>query len=210
MGEWLRAVAVVGVLLAASFSAPASSGPQEQQPRMSNTELVGHVAPTQNGVYGDVWAHKDTAYLGNWRQGDCRPANGVWAIDLEDPAKPRPLTAFAKFSGSDGEDVWVGSVRTRAFEGDLAAVGIQRCSRQAPGFAGLALFDVTNPAKPRELGRLDVGVPSGVHELAVVQRPDGRVLALAAANYSFSKERALWLLRSESHVSQVLLTNPPL
>jgi hypothetical protein len=110
----------------------------------------------------------------------------VWAISLEDPAKPRPLASFAKFPGSDGEDVWVGSVRTSKFKGDLAAVGIQRCSRQTQGFAGLALFDLTNPAKPKELGRLPTGVVSGVHEVGVTQRPDGRVLALAAVPYSFN------------------------
>ena len=148
--------------------------------------MVGHLAPPQDGGYGDVWAHKDVAYLGNLRQADCRPANGIWAIDLKNPAKPRALASFAKFPGSDGEDVWVGSVRTKAFKGDLAAVGLQRCSRQTSGFAGMALYDVTNPAKPKELGRLATGVVSGVHELGVVQRPDGRVLALAAVPYSFN------------------------
>jgi hypothetical protein len=184
MGGWRRAgVAVVAVALAVGM---VPAGAQERGPRTWNTEVVGHLAPPQNGGFGDVWAHKDVAYLGNLRQGDCRPANGIWAIDLEDPARPRALASFAKFPGSDGEDVWVGSVRTRAFKGDLAAVGLQRCSRDVQGFAGLALYDVTNPAKPRELGRLATGVTSGVHEMGVVQRPDGRVLALAAVPYSFN------------------------
>jgi hypothetical protein len=188
MGEGLRAGMVVAVLVVASFLAPASSGSQERErdPKTVGTEVVGHLAPPQRGGYGDVWAHKDVAYLGNLRQGDCQPPNGVWAISLKDPAKPKALASFAKFPGSDGEDVWVGSVRTRAFKGDLAAVGVQRCSRQVQGFAGLALYDVTNPAKPKELGRLPSGVISGVHEVGVVQRPDGRVLALAAVPYTFN------------------------
>ena len=173
-------------MAAVGLVSPAASGAQEPKPRTWNTELVGHLAPPQDGGYADVWAHKDVAYLGNLRQVDCRPANGVWAIDLKDPAKPRALASFAKFPGSDGEDVWVGAVRTKAFKGDLAAVGLQPCSRQGAGFAGLALYDVTNPARPRELGRLATGVASGVHELGVVQRPDGRVLALAAVPYSFN------------------------
>jgi len=187
MGGWRRTgVAVVALLAAVGIAPTQASGVQEQQPRTFNTEVVGHLAPPQDGGYGDVWAHKDVAYLGDLRQGDCQPANGIWAIDLGNPAKPRALGAFAKFPGSDGEDVWVGSIRTRAFKGDLAAVGVQRCSRQASGFAGMALYDVTNPAKPKELGRLATGVVSGVHELGVVQRPDGRVLALAAVPYSFN------------------------
>jgi hypothetical protein len=176
-------VAVAALLLALGV---APAGAREQAPTTSNTELVGHLAPPQSGGYGDVWAHKDVAYLGNLRQGDCNPPNGIWAIDLEDPARPRALASFAKFPGSDGEDVWVGSVRTRAFKGDLAAVGVQRCSRQAQGFAGLALYDVTNPAKPKELSRLATGVTTGVHEMGIVQRPDGRVLALAAVPFSFN------------------------
>ena len=187
MGGWRRTgVAVVALLAAVGIAPTRASGVQEQQPRTFNTEVVGHLAPPQDGGYGDVWAYKDVAYLGDLRQGDCQPANGIWAIDLGNPAKPRALGAFAKFPGSDGEDVWVGSIKTRAFKGDLAAVGVQRCSRQASGFAGMALYDVTNPAKPKELGRLATGVVSGVHELGVVQRPDGRVLALAAVPYSFN------------------------
>jgi hypothetical protein len=187
VGRWRRAgVAVIALVLAVGIAPAGVPAAQEQAPKTWNTEVVGHLAPPQRGGYGDVWAHKDVAYLGNLRQGDCRPANGIWAIDIEDPAKPRALTSFAKFPGSDGEDVWVGSISTRRFKGDLAAVGIQRCSRQEPGFAGLALYDVTNPAKPKELSRLATMVASGVHELGVVQRPDGRVLALAAVPYSFN------------------------
>jgi hypothetical protein len=187
MGGWRRTgVAVVAVLVAVAIAPGGAAAAAGAKPKTFNTEVVGHLAPPQDGGYGDVWAHKDVAYLGNLRRGDCRPANGIWAIDLEDPAKPRALGAFAKFPGSDGEDVWVGSVRTKAFKGDLAAVGVQRCSRQASGFAGMALYDVTDPAKPRELARLATGVASGVHELGVVQRPDGRVLALAAVPYSFN------------------------
>ena len=45
---------------------------------------------------------------------------------------------------------------------------------------------MTNPAKPKELGRFPTGVTTGVHEVGIVQRPDGRVLALAAVPYSFN------------------------
>jgi hypothetical protein len=177
---------VVALLLAVGVGPAPARGTQEQQPKTWNTEVVGHLAPPQSGGFGDVWAHKDVAYLGNLRQGDCNPPNGIWAVDLKDPARPRALASFAKFPGSDGEDVWVGTIRTKAFRGDLAAVGIQRCFREGQGFAGLALYDVTNPAKPKALSRLASGVASGVHEMGVVQRPDGRVLALAAVPYSFN------------------------
>ena len=77
-------------LLAGGMVAPGTAA-QERRAETRNTELVGHVAPPQDGGYGDVWAHRDVAYLGSLRQGGCRPPNGVWAIDLGDPEKPRPL-----------------------------------------------------------------------------------------------------------------------
>ena len=178
---------MIELLVAVGLVPSGVVGAQEGRPETRNTEVVGHLAPRQSGGFGDVWAHRDVAYLGDLRQGDCDPPNGVWAVDLKDPAKPRALASFAKFPGSDGEDVWAGAVRTKAFKGDLAAVGIQRCARRSQGFAGLALYDVTNPAKPKELSRLASGVDYGVHEMGVVQRPkDGRVLALAAVPYSFN------------------------
>jgi hypothetical protein len=187
MGRWRRPGAVTVVALAAlALVPPAPATAQAAAPQTWNTELVGHLAPIQPGPFADVWAHRDVAYLGNLRAGDCRPPSGVWAIDLRDPARPRPLASFAKFPGSDGQDVWVGTVRTRAFSGDLAAVGIQRCDRQAPGFAGLALYDVSDPRRPRPLGQLATGVAAGVHELGVVQRADGRLLVLAAVVGSFA------------------------
>jgi hypothetical protein len=186
MGWWRRSgLALAALLLAVGPAAPGAAGAQEGRPQTRNTELVGHLAPPQQGGYGDVWAYRDVAYLGSLRSGDCRPPNGVWAIDLKDPARPRALASFARFPGSDGEDVWVGSVKTAAFTGDLAAVGVQRCSRQDPGFAGMALYDVRDPARPKELARWETGF-IGVHELGVTQRPDGRVLALAAVPYSFN------------------------
>jgi hypothetical protein len=102
------------VLVAFGLAPPAPVAAQAEAPQTWNTELVGHLAPDQRGPFADVWAHRDVAYLGSLRSGDCRPPSGVWAIDLRDPARPRPLASFAEFPGSDGEDVWVGSVRTPA------------------------------------------------------------------------------------------------
>jgi hypothetical protein len=185
MGGWRRGAVAAVALATLALTLPAPAGAQAAAPATWNTEPVGHVAPGGSGSFADVWAHRDIAYLGSLRSGDCRPASGVWAIDLRDPARPRPLSSFAKFPGTDAQDVWVGTVRTPAFSGDLAAVGIQRCARQEPSFAGLALYDVSDPARPRPLGQLATGVPAGVHELGVIQRADGRLLVLAAVPGSF-------------------------
>jgi hypothetical protein len=180
---WVKLLLVVAALAAAAVPASAA----QEQPRTSNTELVGHADPG-SGPYGDVWVHKDVAYLGSYRSSRCATAPvGVSAVDVRDPAKPRPLGQFAAFKGSDDEDVWVGTVRTRGFSGDLAAVGIQPCDPSRSSFAGLALYDVSDPSRPKELGRLATGVARGVHELGVAQRADGRLLALAAVPGSFAR-----------------------
>jgi hypothetical protein len=180
-GRWLAVLVLAVATGAGPRPARAQAG---AAPRTWNTRLVGHLDPG-GGPFGDVWAHRDVAYLGSYRRADCRPPPAVRAIDLRDPARPRPLASFGAFPGSDGQDLWVGAVRTRAFRGDLAVVGVQPCDRRRPGFAGLATYDLTDPARPRRLGQLATGTSSGVHELGVVQRPDGRVLALAAVPFSF-------------------------
>jgi hypothetical protein len=187
VGSWRRGRLLLAAALAAAAAVPGGSAPAAAAaPRTLNTELVGHLDPG-GGLHADVWAYRGVAYLGSYRSGDCRPAPGVWAIDLRASARPRPLASFAAYPGSDGQDVWVGGVRTGAFRGDLAAVGVQPCDRGVGGFAGLALYDVTDPASPRRLAEVPTGVPSGVHELGVVQRPDGRVLALEAVPGSFQQ-----------------------
>jgi len=184
---WLMMVAAV-VAASTAATAPATAA---VAPRTSNTRLVGHLDPGP-GPYADVWVHAGTAYLGSYRSKACATApNGVSAIDVRDPARPRLLGQFGKFPGSDDQDVWVGRVQTPSFTGDLAVTGIQPCGGRtgSPGFAGLALFDVRDPARPKPLGQLPTGVRTGVHELGVAVRPDGRVLVLAAVPGSFPLSR---------------------
>ncbi len=164
------------LLILPAWAAPAGG------PRLHATDLVGHLDP-HTGTYADVWVADGTAYLGGY--GCANGPGAMWAIDVRDPAHPRTLARFAGFAGSDAQDVWAGAVRTRAFSGHLAAVGIQRCQSQAPGTAALALFDVGDPAHPRQLAVLPTGVRSGVHELGVAERPDGRLLALLAVPGSY-------------------------
>jgi hypothetical protein len=139
---------------------------------------VGQVTPGNQGFHGDVWAHNGVAYLGTWGTGGACPATGVKIIDLADPSAPRWIGTAAAIPSTTQEDIAVRTVSSRAFNGDLLAVGVQQCSFNNGAFAGLALFDVTDPADPVELGRLATG-GRGVHELDLVQQGD-RVLALLA------------------------------
>src|SRR5581483_6954728 len=71
------------------------------------------------------------------------------------------------------------------FQGDLLAVGLQSCG--GAGLRGVDLWDVTTPSAPQALGFFATGAGSGgVHELDLVQRIDGRVLALLTVPFSES------------------------
>jgi hypothetical protein len=172
--------ALVGVALSPAGEAAA------QRPQTWNTRLVGHLE-LPRGFNGDVATHRSAAYIGSWgTEGRC-PVLGVRVIDVRRPARPRVVSRFARFAGTTSEDVWVGRVATPSFTGDLAAVGIQRCGHgYERGFRGVAFYDVTRPARPRLLSRLGTGYPTrGVHEISVVQRADGRVLALLSVPHTW-------------------------
>jgi hypothetical protein len=93
------------------------------------------------------------------------------------------VTTLAEHPSTTAEVVSVRAVATPAFRGDLLAVGLQACADE--GLRGVDLWDVTDPRAPERLGFADVGPGvGGVHELDLVQRPDGRVLALLAVPFS--------------------------
>ncbi len=141
--------------------------------------LVGHSDVGGGGFNADVCAHDGFAYLGVWgADAQHCPASGVKVVDVRHPSHPRLVARLANPAGTTAEDVVVRSVRTRAFRGDLAVTGIQRCAAGTGVFRGLSFWDVTHPARPRELGRwAPPGDQRGCHEVDLVQRPDGRVLA---------------------------------
>ena len=161
-------------------SARDSAPPSVQARAERNASLtpLGQVTPGGQGFHGDVWGHKGFAYLGTWGTGAACPASGVKIIDLADPTAPRWVATVADIRGTTQEDMAVRAVATRAFNGDLLAVGVQQCTFGNGAFAGVALFDVTDPRNPVELGSLSTG-GRGVHELDLVQQGD-RVLALLA------------------------------
>lgn len=127
-------------------------------------------------VNGDVWKHGNYAYVGAW--GIPCDGRGVRIVDVSNPAAPVEVATAAGYPHTSAEDMEVLSVSTPSFAGDLLGVGIQPCDEN--GFGGLALWDVTDPTKPAELGFL----PNiGVHELGLTERSDG-IYALLAVPFS--------------------------
>jgi len=138
------------------------------------TRELGNAAVA--AVNGDVWAHGNYAYVGAWAE-PC-DGRGVRILDVSNPASPTQVATAAGYPNTSAEDMQVLSVSTASFTGDLLGVGIQPCAEE--GLGGLALWDVTDPTNPEELGFLE---NIGVHELSLTDRPDG-VFALLAVPFS--------------------------
>jgi hypothetical protein len=79
---------------------------------------------------------------------------------------------------------------TAAFSGNVLFVGIQRCAAGGAAPSGLAIWDVTDPANPSELGFVSTArAGRGVHEFTVRQQ-NGRWYAyLAVPNSEVSTGR---------------------
>jgi hypothetical protein len=136
----------------------------------ANMRLIGHVNPGP-GANADVYGHRGHAYLASFRGFGCR-SNGIRVYNLAVPAAPRHVATFADqvsdptLAGTWTEKVIVQRVDTTRFHGDLAVVSFQACDPADPvAFRGFGLFDVTDPAHPRALGRYTAPGTRGSHEI---------------------------------------------
>jgi hypothetical protein len=167
-------VSVIAAVLALVVTVPAVEA--------ESLDLVGSYDPGTAGLNASAVGLDGIAYLGSWGSpADC-PALGVRIIDLRDPGAPQPLGTAAVYTGTTAEHLAVVHFATAAFTGNVLFAGIQRCTASgAPG--GLAIWDVTDPANPSELGFLPTGRgPRGVHEFTVRQRGDHWFAYLAVWN----------------------------
>ena len=157
-------------LLAAAFVVPLVAGvgvalAMREQQAAARWEVVGHVRPA--GQYsGDVEAHAGHAYLSSHKGRESCNAEGVRAYSLANPRRPRLVSTFGRIPGTWTEKTIVRRIRTSAFDGTLAAVSVQGCTRQS--WRGFLLVDVTRPSQPRELARVPLD-PRGTHELWLAQ-----------------------------------------
>lgn len=151
----------------------------------------------------DVYAHKGYAYVGT-HVGQ-RSNEGVRVFDIRNPENPVEVAAFANdLPGTWQEKVIVKSVNTPHFQGDLAAVSVQKYRQDQTKNGGVLLYDVTNPHEPKKLAFWTVPeeIRSGTHELYLTVQGN-RVLLLAANIY------ADYYTRGEYHdFSIVDVSNP--
>jgi choice-of-anchor B domain-containing protein len=196
-------LAIVGFIVALALL-PAAVAGREGPVRFDPGSAGGAMAPGDLSLVGslalpgfnaDVWGHKGFAYIGSWGTASnyparC-PATGVRIIDLADPAHPALVGAIATIPGTSQEDIYVASVATSAFTGDLLVTGIQACNRASDAQRGVDLWDVTNPRAPQHLAFWSSGPggsgAQGGHELDLVVRGDHVYMGVAVP-YSESLE----------------------
>jgi len=144
---------------------------------------VGAYDPGSSGFNASAVGLDGIAYLGSWGGAGQCPSLGVRVIDVRDPAAPRQISTVASYSGTTAEHLAAIHMQTSAFTGSVLLSGIQRCVAGGAGQSGLALWDVTDPANPSELGFLPtVRGSRGVHEFTVRQRGDRWYAYLAVPN----------------------------
>lgn len=183
--------AMVPVLVGAP-PAQAASG----EPDAWNMRVVGHNDLGGRGFNADVFVHDGYAYVGSWGfedwsgGGDNRfcpdeADSGVAVLDVRTPTRPVAVAKLQNPAHTSAEDVVVFTARFGALAGhDIAVTGIQACGSRADTdlFRGLQVWDVSNPAQPAEIGRLNTGCCTrGIHELEVQHRADlGRTFVYAS------------------------------
>ena len=168
MKRALAVVPLLGLVAALTAAAPA--------PRF---EVLAHVRPA--GFYtADVFAHRGHAYLSSERGARACPASGVRVYDVRNVRRPRLVSTFARRAGTWTEKTIVRRIATPSFQGDLAVTTFQACARDAPPsvFRGFGLYDVTDPAEPRELALVETDA-RGAHEIWLAA-PRGRALVYTA------------------------------
>ena len=158
-----------------------ASQPGPRSPLITdNFRVLGHEGLGNREPAGDVFFYDHGAsvgkfaYVGTW-SGECT-GSGVRIVDVNRPTHPRRVATAGRPNGSSYEDAVVMRIGNR----DVLGVGLQICAEG--GLDGLALFDVTNPRRPLQLSFLPT--PSGVHELDMVVRPDGKALAVLATPFT--------------------------
>ena len=156
-------------------------------PTLENFTLVSRLRFPGRPPQGDVAVFDHGGDVGTFayvatceRCGPYEETIGVNVVDINRPRRPE-LVAVAEAARrrTANEDVDVERIGAR----DIMAVGVQsNFSAERPGPGGFALYDVTNPARPRLLSftRTPAG---GVHEIDIVARPDGTALALLAVPF---------------------------
>ncbi|HEX7747010.1 MAG TPA: hypothetical protein VF462_17330 [Micromonosporaceae bacterium] len=190
---WAAVVpAAMALTLVGAPPAQATSGAADAW----NMQVVGHNDLGGRGFNADVFVYDGYAYVGSWGFQDWSGGggnrfcpdeadSGVAVIDARRPTEPVTVAKLQNPANTSAEDVVVFTAQFGALAGhDIAVTGIQTCGSRSDTelFRGLQVWDVSDPARPAEIGRLNTGCCArGIHELEVQHRTDlGRTFVYAS------------------------------
>ncbi|MET9678690.1 PA domain-containing protein [Streptomyces coeruleorubidus] len=98
----------------------------------------------------DVGVFKGHAYLAAWGGATCK-YNGVHVVDIRKPAAPKEVAFIqAKEGSAPGEGIQTLHIDTPYFNGDVLVSNNEKC-KDAAGFGGMNIYDVSDPAHPTPL-----------------------------------------------------------
>lgn len=150
--------------------------------------VVGQLSAAGLGIPGgenvtDVWALGNYAYLGTFDEGVCSlDFTGVHIVDIADPANPAKVGFIPAKSGTRNNDVKAAHIETSYFSGDILVASNEACGSPflprlhangvatIPGQGGLSIWDVSDPAKPKQLRQNFFEF--GVHNTFIWQQGD--------------------------------------
>jgi hypothetical protein len=146
-------------------------------------DIIGGFDPGSGGYNASAIGLDGVAYLGSWGGPAVCPSLGVRVIDVHDPTSPVPIATAAVYHGTTAEHLAAVRYTAQPFRGDVLFAGIQRCQAGGGAPSGLAIWDVTDPSNPAELGFLPTGRGSrGVHEFTVRQQGQRWLAYVAVPN----------------------------
>jgi hypothetical protein len=153
-------------------------------------EVVGRFNPFGgvDGLTTDVWAYGNYAYIGSFDQPFCSlDVTGVRVIDISDPTTPNQVAFIADQPGTRTNDVKVAHIETRHFSGEILVATNEQCGTDPfiprlrsnggntiPGQGGIAIWDVSDPTKPRALKQNFL--ENGIHNTYIWQDGDNAYL----------------------------------
>ncbi|MEE9183794.1 MAG: PA domain-containing protein [Acidimicrobiia bacterium] len=141
------------------------------------------------GSISDIWAYGDYAYLGSFYEPVCTlDTTGVYIVDISEPSDPTQVGFIPSPPNTRANDVKVEHIETPRFSGEILVVTnepcfagfiprLAACSGAVCGgnlirssHTGVAIYDVTNPLKPRALKQNFLRFP--VHNTFIYQQGD--------------------------------------
>jgi len=178
-------LAALGVIVALIIPALASA--EHGGSSSPQLDVVGQFSVPVAGVTTDVWALGNYAYIGSFSQPFCSAdLTGVRVIDISNPAEPEQVSFIPAKPGTRNNDVKVEHIETPHFQGEILVSSNEPCDsfylprlnarggNIIPGQGGIAIWDVTDPTKPRAMRQNFLKNP--IHNTFVWQQNDNAYL----------------------------------